>query len=140
MEAIIKIPGFQHVGEDIFKLLNKESVLNCRLVNSSWKQFFDQPIFWLKKLDSEITSLKEQHQEKESGETNNKKRKTNTLDEEKFSSESIHRHWKKLVKELCNANISTEFALLLAKIYKSKTIAKAKNHNGYGAPITVYFG
>ena len=56
MEAITKIPGFQHIGEEIFKLLDKASVLNCRMVNSSWKQFFDQPIFWLKKLNSEITS------------------------------------------------------------------------------------
>ena len=69
MEAITKNPGFQHVGEDILKLLDKESALNCRMVNSSWKQFFDQPIFWLKKLDSEFFSLKE-HQEKELGNQN----------------------------------------------------------------------
>ena len=66
------------------------------MVNSSWKRFFDQPIFWLKKLD------------------------TNTQDEEKFSPETVHQCWKKLVKELEDANISTEFALILIKIYKSE--------------------
>ena len=40
-------PGIQIVREDIFKLLDKESVLKCRMVNSSWKRFFDPPIFWL---------------------------------------------------------------------------------------------
>ena len=122
MEAIIKIPGFQHVGEDIFKLLNKESVLQCRLVNSSWKRFIDRPMFWLKKLDSGITSLKE-HQEKESCESDFEERTTDiTQVEEKFSPETIHRHWKKLVKELEDANISTEFALILMKIYKKKSL------------------
>ena len=120
MEAITKNSGFQHVGEDIFKLLDKESALNCRMVNSSWKRFFDQPLFWLKKLDSEITSLKEHQVEKEIA-----------LDEEKFSPEKIHQCWKKLVKELEDANISTEFTLILIKIYKSEYLFQLRKTKTY---------
>ena len=53
MEKITKIPGLQHIFKDIFQLLDKESLLNCRRVNSSWREFLDQPIFWSKKLKSE---------------------------------------------------------------------------------------
>ena len=53
MEKITKIPGLQHISEDILKLLDKKSLLNCRMVTSSWKEFLDQPIFWLKKLKLE---------------------------------------------------------------------------------------
>ena len=53
MDAINKIPGLQHIAEDIFKLLDKESLMNCRLVNSSWKKILDEPKFWLKKFHSD---------------------------------------------------------------------------------------
>ena len=46
----MKIPGLQHISEDVFKLLDKKSLLECRMVNSSWKEVLDQPIFWLKKM------------------------------------------------------------------------------------------
>ena len=49
-DRITKIPGLQHVSEDIFKLLDKKSLTDCRLVNSSWKNVLDQPMFWLNKL------------------------------------------------------------------------------------------
>ena len=77
------------------------------MVNSSWKRFFDQPIFWLKKLD------------------------TNTQDEEKFSPETVHQCWKKLVKELEDANISTEFTLILIKIYKSEYLFQMRKTKTY---------
>ena len=50
MEAITKTPGFQHVSEDILKLLDKKSLMDCRMVNSSWKAILDQSTFWLKKM------------------------------------------------------------------------------------------
>ena len=52
MEAITKIPGLQHISEDIFKLLDINNLFDCRRVNSSWNMDH-QPIFWLKKLKSE---------------------------------------------------------------------------------------
>ena len=53
MDTITKIPGLQHISEDIFKLLETKSLMNCRLTNSSWKNIPDQLIFWLKKLKIE---------------------------------------------------------------------------------------
>ena len=53
MDAITKIPGLQHISEDIFKLLDTKSLMNCRLTNLSWKNVPDQLIFWLKKLKME---------------------------------------------------------------------------------------
>ena len=53
MDTFIKIPGLQHISEDIFKLLDKNNLSNCRLVTSSWKMILDQPKFWLEKLKSD---------------------------------------------------------------------------------------
>ena len=50
MEAITKNPGLQHMSEDIFKLLDKKTLMNCRLTNSSWKNVLDQSNVWLEKL------------------------------------------------------------------------------------------
>ena len=56
-DRITKNFGLQHVSEDIFKLLDKKSLMDTRLVNSSWKNVLDQPIFWLNKLKSERMSV-----------------------------------------------------------------------------------
>ena len=53
MDTFTKIPGLQHISEDIFKLLDKKDLLDCRLVTSSWKMILDQPKFWLEKLKSD---------------------------------------------------------------------------------------
>ena len=52
MEVITTNSGLDHISEDIFKLLDMNSLINCRLVKSSWKNVLDQPIFWLKKMNS----------------------------------------------------------------------------------------
>ena len=56
-DRITKNFGLQHVSEDIFKLLDKKSLIDARLVNSSWKNVLDQPMFWLNKLKSGKMSL-----------------------------------------------------------------------------------
>ena len=53
MEAITKIPGLRHISEDIFKLLDRKSLMNCRSTNLSWKNVLDQSTFWLKKMKME---------------------------------------------------------------------------------------
>ena len=89
MEEIVKIPGLQHISEDIFKHLDKPSLSNCRLVNSSWKEILNSPKFWLKKLKSE------------------------NLYEAKFQS------WKILSQDLDHDDqISKEFVLILIKMYQ----------------------
>ena len=89
-DEITKIPGLQHVSEDIFKLLDKQSLKDCRLVNSLWKNVLDQPIIWLKKI--------------------------NIINQY----EDIQRSWKTLAQELKKDQISKIFVLVLMKMYYQK--------------------
>ena len=65
IDKIIKNPGLQHVSEDIFQLLDKKSLMNCRLVNRSWKNVMDQPNFWFKKLKEDKKYLLEDKEEED---------------------------------------------------------------------------
>ena len=49
MEPLFNNPGYQPIIENIFLTLDHQSILQCRLVNQSWKKHVDKPIFWLKK-------------------------------------------------------------------------------------------
>ena len=49
MDRIINNPGLNHLSEKIFKYLERDSLLQCRLVSKSWKNALDNPKFWLKK-------------------------------------------------------------------------------------------
>ena len=60
MERLTKNPGLQHVAEDIFGFLDKKNLMDCRLVNKSWKEILEGPVFWLKKLDEENRSEDDQ--------------------------------------------------------------------------------
>ena len=42
----------QPIGEKVFNLLGDEDLLICRLVSKTWKSALDEPMFWLKKLQS----------------------------------------------------------------------------------------
>ena len=53
MDTITKTPGLQHISEDIFKLLEMKSLMNCRSTNSSWKNILEPSIFWLQKMKME---------------------------------------------------------------------------------------
>ena len=88
METLTKNPGLQHVSEDILKLLDNKSLLICRLVNSSWKNILDQPMFWLKKLDQQNFPLE------------------------------IQKSWENLVKELYNDQVSKRLILIMIKASK----------------------
>ena len=53
MEKLINNPSLKvDIGQKITNLLNIESLHSCRLVNSSMKNFVDDPRFWLQKLDN----------------------------------------------------------------------------------------
>ena len=88
MDTFTKIPGLQHIPEDIFNLLDKKSLTDCRLVNSSWKNVLDQPKFWLEKLNLENLPL------------------------------DILQNWKNLAQELDDDHLEKEFVLILIKIFK----------------------
>ena len=51
MDVITKTPGLQHISEDILKLLKTKGLMNCRLVNTSWKNVMNQSTFWLSKMN-----------------------------------------------------------------------------------------
>ena len=51
VKTLINNQGFLHISEKIILLLDKKSILECRMVNSSWKNIIDNPIFWVKKCD-----------------------------------------------------------------------------------------
>lgn len=89
MEKFTKIPGLQRISEDIFELLDKKSLMDCRLVNSSWKNVLERPIFWLKKMNLENVPL------------------------------DVQRSWENLAQELeDDSHPKKEFVLTLIKIYK----------------------
>ena len=92
MEAITNSPGLQHISDDIFKLLDKKSLINCREVNSSWKNVLDEPIFWLKKYKRE------------------------------YPSSDVPKSWKTLAQELEGEKLRNEFVLTLIKIWHWKKV------------------
>ena len=96
METITKIPGLQHISEDIFGLLDKKSLMDCGLVNKTWMRILNQPIFWLKKL----------------------KMTTATNDPE-----NVHKSWELLAEKLDDEHLVKEFVLILAKIYERDPIS-----------------
>ena len=49
MEIFTTNPGLFNVAQNIFLFLDRETLLNCRLVSQSWKTILDNPSFWMKK-------------------------------------------------------------------------------------------
>ena len=88
MENFTKVPGLRGISEDIFKLLDKKSLMKCRLVNSSWKNVLEQPIFWLKKMKLENVPM------------------------------NVQQSWKILAQQLEDGQTKKEFVLTLIKICK----------------------
>ena len=89
-EKITKNPGLHHIAEDIYKYLNRKSLMNCRLVNKNSKEILDHSMFWLKIMKAE------------------------NIPDDHFSS------WKMLIKKLDNRKkLSQDFVLALIKIFSS---------------------
>ena len=47
------------VAEHLFLQLDKETLMDCRLVSKAWKKFLDRPTFWFKKLTFEDDFVEE---------------------------------------------------------------------------------
>ena len=118
MDVITKIPGLQHISEDIFKFLDKKSLMNCRSTNSSWKNVLDQPIFWLQKLEMEgwkalSKNIEDQHIAKEFVRDLLQLKKENIPPDVRYK-------WRALLQNLENDNELKEFVLILIKIYYNR--------------------
>ena len=48
-------PSLYHLAEKIFLHLDHKNLLSCRRVNRTWKEFFDNPRFWLKKHKKDLS-------------------------------------------------------------------------------------
>ena len=64
MERITKSPGLQHISEDIFKLLDKKTLMNCRKVSKAWKNVIEGPLFLQKRLDMMIREENDEAEER----------------------------------------------------------------------------
>ena len=133
MDIITKIPGLQHVSEDIFKLLGQNCLMNCRSTNSSWKNVLDQSIFWLNKMKLDGWKALAKHLV----DRQLAKIFTNNLLDLKnlpflgsgllvlgrgptnFPSD-IEPQWRALMQELENDHQPKEFVLILIKIYNNR--------------------
>ena len=109
MEQITKNTGLQHIGEEVFKHLDMENLMNCRKVNQSWKNILEGPMFLLKRIDNSNIPA------------------------------NIKKNWKMLIKELEKVeNLDqTEFDFILENILETKPknplkivleLAEAKKH------------
>ena len=116
MDAITKIPGLQHISEDIFKLLDNKSLMNCQATNSSWKNILEQSIFWLKKMKMEGWQTFAENIE------NRKIAKGFVKDFLDFEDlpPDVESMWRVLLKELENNHQPKEFVLILIKIYNNQ--------------------
>ena len=109
MDQITKNTGLQHIAEEIFKHLEKENLINCGIVNQSWKEILVGPLFLMKRIDNSNIPA------------------------------DIKKNWKMLIKELEKVeNLDqTEFDFILENIFEMKPknplkivleLAEAKKH------------
>ena len=112
-DQITKNPGLQHISDDVFKLLDKKSLMNCRLVNHSWNNVMCKPNFWFKKLKQDEEDFFKGFDEEES-------------DDEEEGVDFLD-SLKKLHQELGN-DLQHEFILVLMSIYKIPLYIP-KSHN-----------
>ena len=115
MEVITKNPGLQHISEDIFKLLDNKSLMNCQATNSSWKNILEESTFWLKKMKMEGWQTFAKHIENRQIAKDFVK---DFLDFEDLPPD-VESKWRALLKELENNHQPKEFVLILIKIYNN---------------------
>ena len=122
MDTIIKFPGLKHISEDIFKLLDTKSLMNCRSTNSSWKNVLAQSIFWLQKMEMEGCKALTKH----IGDRHLAKDFARDMLQQEFSKNKylmtyfptiLQSNWSALLQELQNDHQTKEFVLILIKIY-----------------------
>ena len=132
MEVITRNSGLHHISEDILQLVDIDSLMNCRLVNSSWKEILDQPIFWLKKMylvNSIIFDIEIIHNPSFTQELDDQ---IQVYVNENSTIFDVQKKWKNLAQQIDNIQVCKEFAIILIKgpiIYYLMANLRPKNLN-----------
>ena len=120
MELITKSPGLQHVAEDIFNILEKKSLLDCRSVNRSWMAIIKKQTFCWKRGVNKLIS-------------ENKEVELITdwifgkLEQAVLNNEQNFNSWEMLVEEIKEHQTYGNFTNLLIKMFKLKTMSPMEN-------------
>ena len=132
MEVITRNSGLHHISEDILQLVDIDSLMNCRLVNSSWKEILDQPIFWLKKMylvNSIIFDIEIIHNPSFTQELDDQ---IQVYVKENSTIFDVQKKWKSLAQQIDNIQVCKEFVIILIKgpiIYYLMANLRPKNLN-----------
>ena len=132
MEVITRNSGLHHISEDILQLVDIDSLMNCRLVNSSWKEILDQPIFWLKKMylvNSIIFDIEIIHNPSFTQELDDQ---IQVYVKENSTIFDVQKKWKNLAQQIDNIQVCKEFVIILIKgpiIYYLMANLRPKNFN-----------
>ena len=132
MEVITRNSGLHHISEDILQLVDIDSLMNCRLVNSSWKEILDQPIFWLKKMylvNSIIFDIEIIHNPSFTQELDDQ---VQVYVKDNSTIFDVQKKWKNLAQQIDNIQVCKEFVIILIKgpiIYYLMANLRPKNLN-----------
>ena len=132
MEVITRNSGLHHISEDILQLVDIDSLMNCRLVNSSWKEILDQPIFWLKKMhlvNSIIFDIQIIHNPSFTQELDDQ---VQVYVKDNSTIFDVQKKWKNLAQQIDNIQVCKEFVIILIKgpiIYYLMANLRPKNLN-----------
>ena len=97
MNKIIKFENHPNIGEYIFSHFDLQSLLNCQFVCKDWKEFLENPYFWLKKLKDVGQPIE------------------------------IENAWKNLIAKSTDFGVAkSDYAECLQKKFKDYTLAQAK--------------
>ena len=124
MEVITSNSGLHHISEDIFQFLDINSLMNCRLVKSSWKDVLDQPIFWLKKIYSVNSIFFDIHdpswkllaqEDLDQVQIFVKDDQIQVYVKENSTIIDVQKKWKNLAQAIDNVQVCKEFVIILIK-------------------------
>ena len=116
MELVTKSPGLQHIAEDIFNILDKKSLFDCRLVNKSWMAIMKKQTFCWKRGVNKLIS-------------ENKEVELITdwifgkLEQAVLNNEQNFNSWEMLVEEIEEHQTYDNFTNLLIKMFKLKSMS-----------------
>ena len=109
MDLLMTNAGLQHVGNKITGFLDHQSLLNSRLVNSSWKSLIDytylkNPKYWLKKCHENMPI-------------------------------ELYSKWKNLIEKLDDDILEEKTTLHLIKMFRTQFQEKSENYFQFQSPL-----